>query len=119
MTGFGLFGHAHEMAERGGVRLRIASIPPLADALELARAGVRTGGDRRNREFAPVEAEGVPEELLALGYDAQTAGGLLIALPAEKALSLQSAFERRGLFLARVGTVEEGEGVVVDATVAA
>jgi selenide, water dikinase len=114
VTGFGLFGHAHEMAERGGVRIRISAIPPLADALELARDGVRTGGDRRNREFAPVEADGVPEEQLALGYDAQTAGGLLIALPADRALSLQSEFERRGLFLARVGAVEAGAGVVVD-----
>jgi selenide,water dikinase len=114
VTGFGLFGHAHEMAERGGVRLRITAIPPLADALELARDGVRTGGDRRNREFAPVDADGVPEELLALGYDAQTAGGLLIALPVEQALSLQSEFDRRGLFLARVGSVEAGAGVAVD-----
>jgi selenide,water dikinase len=114
VTGFGLFGHAHEMAERGGVRIRLTAIPPLADALELARAGVRTGGDPRNREFAPVEADGVAEELLALGYDAQTAGGLLVALPAEKGLSLQSEFERHGLFLARVGAVEAGAGVVVD-----
>jgi selenide, water dikinase len=120
VTGFGLFGHAHEMAERSGVRLRIDAIPPMANALELARAGVRTGGDPRNREFAPVDADGVREELLALGYDAQTAGGLLIALPAEKALSLQSEFDRRGLFLVRIGAVEDGSGVAVSAaTVAA
>ena len=92
VTGFGLFGHARE----------------------LERDGVRTGGDPRNREFAPGEADGVAEELLALGYDAQTAGGLRIALPADKALALQSEFGRRGLFLARVGSVEAGAGVVVD-----
>jgi selenide, water dikinase len=57
----------------------------------------------------------VPEELLALGYDAQTAGGLLIALPAEQALSLQTEFERNDLFLARIGAVEEGSGVSVTA----
>src|SRR3569833_287707 len=74
VTGFGLFGHARE----------------------LERDGVRTGGDPRNREFAPVEADGVAEELLALGYDAQTAGGLLSALPADKALSLQCVFGLRG-----------------------
>ena len=102
------------MAERSGVRLRIDALPAMDNALELARDGVRTGGDRRNREFAPVAANGVPEELLALGYDAQTAGGLLIALQPDKALSLQSEFERRGLFLARVGAVEAGAGVVVD-----
>jgi selenide,water dikinase len=101
------------MAERSGVRIVLDALPPLGAALELARAGVRTGGDRRNREFAPIEADGAPEELLALGYDAQTAGGLLVALPAEQALSLQSEFERRGLFLARVGRVETGSGLAL------
>jgi len=115
VTGFGLFGHAHETAERSGVRLVLeaSSFPALAGAVEAARAGTRTGGDPRNREFAPVEADGVPEELLALGYDAQTAGGLLVTLPAEKALSLEAEFRRHDLFLARVGSVEEGDGVVV------
>jgi selenide,water dikinase len=115
VTGFGLFGHAHETSQRSGVRIRIdaASMPALEGALEHARAGIRTGGDRRNREFAPVEADGVPEELLALGYDAQTAGGLLVSLPADKALSLEAEFRARDLFLRRVGSVEEGVGVVV------
>jgi selenophosphate synthase len=62
-----------------------------------------------------VASEGVPEELLALAYDAQTAGGLLVTLPAEKALSLEAEFERAGLFLARVGSVEEGTGIVLEA----
>jgi selenide,water dikinase len=115
VTGFGLFGHAHEMAERSGVRIRIdaAAIPALDGALEVAARGVRTGGDPRNREFAPVEAHDVPEELLALGYDAQTAGGLLVSLPADKALSLESEFRARELFLRRIGAVEDGAGVVV------
>ncbi|MES1246848.1 MAG: selenide, water dikinase SelD [Actinomycetota bacterium] len=117
VTGFGLFGHAHEMAERSGVRIVVERIPVLGDALAHARAGVRTGGDRRNREFAPVEADGVAEEWLALGYDAQTAGGLLVALPVEKSLSLQAEFAARGLFLERIGRVETGGGVA--ATVSA
>jgi selenide, water dikinase len=115
VTGFGLFGHAHEMATRSGVRIRLdaSAMPALEGALEAARAGVRTGGDPRNREYAPVEANGVDEALLALGYDAQTAGGLLISLPADKALSLESEFRARDLFLRRVGVVEEGAGVSV------
>ena len=115
ITGFGLFGHAHEVAERSRVRIHIdaAAMPALDGAVELARAGVRTGGDPRNREFAPVEADGVAEELLALGYDAQTAGGLLISLPAEKALSLEAEFRARDLFIRRIGSVEEGAGVAV------
>jgi selenide,water dikinase len=115
VTGFGLFGHAHEMSDRSGVRIRIdaGSMPAMGDALEIARRGVRTGGDPRNREFAPVEADGVAEELLALGYDAQTAGGLLVSLPADKSLSLEAEFRARNLFLRRIGGVEDGAGVVV------
>jgi selenide, water dikinase len=115
VTGFGLFGHAHEMASRSGVHVELdaSALPALGGALEAARAGVRTGGDPRNREYAPVEADGVDEAVLALGYDAQTAGGLLVALPADKALSLESAFRARELFITRVGSVREGAGVSV------
>jgi selenide,water dikinase len=113
VTGFGLFGHAHEMAERSGARIVLDDVPALAGALEAARAGIRTGGDGRNREFAPVEAEGVSEELLALGYDAQTAGGLLVSLPSDKGLSLEAEFRSRSLFVRRVGRVEPGAGVAV------
>jgi selenide,water dikinase len=117
VTGFGLLGHAHEMAERSGVRIRLraAEMPALPGALEAARAGVRTGGDPRNRDFAGphVESEGVADDVLALAYDAQTAGGLLVTLPADKALSLQAEFARADLFLARVGVVEEGAGVLL------
>ena len=117
MTGFGLFGHAHEMADRSGVRIRIdaASMPAIGDALEIARRGVRTGGDPRNREFAGRTSRRTASRrsCVALGYDAQTAGGLLVSLPADKALSLDAEFRARDLFLARIGTVEDGAGVVV------
>jgi selenide,water dikinase len=118
VTGFGLLGHAHETAERSGVRIRLQAraVPALPGALEAARAGVRTGGDPRNRDFAGphVESDGVSDDLLALAYDAQTSGGLLATLPADKALSLEAEFARAGLFLARVGSVEEGAGVVLE-----
>ncbi len=54
VTGFGLLGHAHELATRSGVRvvLEADALPALPGALELAGQGVVTGGDRRNREFA-------------------------------------------------------------------
>ena len=118
VTGFGLLGHAYEVASRSAVRLRLSggALPALTGALEAARAGVRTGGDPRNRDFAGphVTADGVGDDVLALAYDAQTAGGLLVTLPADKALSLEAEFARAGLFLARVGAVEEGEGVVLE-----
>jgi selenide,water dikinase len=97
------------------IRLDANAMPALDGALEIARKGVRTGGDPRNREFAGphVESDGVADELLALGYDAQTAGGLLVTLPADKTLSLEAEFRARDLFLRRIGSVEDGAGVVV------
>jgi selenide, water dikinase len=117
VTGFGLFGHAHEMAERSGVRIELDrdSLPGLPGALTAAAHGVRTGGDARNRDFAAdaVELNGAPEDVAALGYDPQTAGGLLVTLPADKAPVLKAHFAAEGLFLAHVGRVVEGSGVTV------
>jgi selenide, water dikinase len=117
VTGFGLFGHAHEMADRSGVRLVLDAErwPVLDGALEVARSGERTGGDPRNRDFAGphVVLEGASDELVALGYDPQTAGGLLIAVPVERAAVLRASFERTGLFISQIGRVEEGAGVLV------
>jgi selenide, water dikinase len=113
VTGFGLFGHAHEMADRSGVRIVLEHVPALDGALAAARAGVRTGGDRRNREYAPVSADGVAEEMLALGYDPQTAGGLLVSLPSERVAVLEAELAARGLFAAWIGSVEQGSGVHV------
>ena len=117
VTGFGLFGHAYEMADRSGVQLVLdaESWPALDGALEVARAGEKTGGDGRNRDFADahVTADGVPDELVTLGWDPQTAGGLLVSLPAEKAPALQAEFDAKGLFARRIGRVEAGAGVLV------
>jgi selenide,water dikinase len=117
VTGFGLFGHAHEMAERSGVCIVLdpASFPALPGALAVARRGLRTGGDLRNRDFVAGAAriEGLPEELGTLGFDPQTAGGLLISLPAEKGAVLEAAFADAGLPLARIGQVVEGTGLAL------
>src|SRR5213079_1857702 len=117
VTGFGLFGHTHEMADRSGVRIRLESerFPAIDGALDLARKGIRTSGDPRNRDFAGrhLTLQGVPEALVALGYDPQTAGGLLVALPAERGAVLEAEFGARRLFLRRIGRVEEGAGVHV------
>jgi selenide, water dikinase len=117
VTGFGLFGHAHEMAERSGVCIVLdpASIPALPGALAVARRGLRTGGDQRNREFVAGAArlDGLPEELETLGFDPQTAGGLLVSLPAEKGAVLEAAFSDAGLALARIGQVVEGTGLAL------
>jgi selenide, water dikinase len=113
VTGFGLAGHAHEMAQRSGVRIVLdaQSLPALEGALDAARAGVSTAGTRNNREYAAIELGDVAPELVELAYDPQTAGGLLVSLPRDKAMALQAEFAAAGLFLARIGAVEEGAGV--------
>jgi len=118
VTGFGLFGHCHEVADRSGVRIVLESerFPAIDGALDMARKGVRTSGDPRNRDFAArhvsLEAD-VSDSLVALGYDPQTAGGLLVSLPADHGATLEAEFAARKLFVRRVGRVEEGGGVVV------
>ena len=118
VTGFGLFGHAHEMAERSGVRIWLESerFPAIDGALDMARKGVRTSGDPRNREFAGphLELDGAPETLVALGFDPQTAGGLLLSVPSDRGAVLEAEFQAEKLFIRRVGRVEEGAGVVVE-----
>jgi selenide,water dikinase len=117
VTGFGLFGHAHEVAERSEVQVTLESerFPAIDGALDLARKGVRTSGDPRNREFAGphMELGAVPPALETLGFDPQTAGGLLVSVPAERAATLEAEFGARRLFLRRIGQVEEGTGVLV------
>ena len=115
VTGFGLAGHAHEMADRSGVRIVLAAerLPALDGALDAARAGVSTVGTRNNRDFAELEVGDAAPELVELAHDPQTAGGLLVALPREQGMALEAEFARAGLFLARVGAVEAGAGVAL------
>jgi selenide,water dikinase len=115
VTGFGLAGHVHELAERSSVRVRLdaSRLPALEGALDAARAGVSTAGTRANRDFAPLEIGDVAPELVELAYDPQTAGGLLVSLPADHGPALEAEFARAGSFLARVGSVEAGAGVAL------
>src|SRR5206468_2422478 len=87
ITGFGLIGHARELALASEVSLGIsaATVPLLPGALECVRAGHVPGGLTANREFAECVAEfsaSVPSELRTLLFDPQTAGGLLISVAA-------------------------------------
>jgi selenide,water dikinase len=88
VTGFGLLGHGWEVAERSGVRIELdaGALPLYAGALAAAEAGVRTGGDPRNRShLADKVTSGAPAAIEALAYDPQTSGGLLAALPESQA----------------------------------
>jgi selenide,water dikinase len=118
VTGFGLLGHAHEVASRSGVRIVLdaARLPAMDGALEVSRAGVRNAGHPRNEEFAGGNVEigaGVADAFVGLAYDPQTAGGLLVTLPSDRSVGLEAQFAARGLFLRRVGRVEAGGGVLL------
>ena len=85
VTGFGLLGHLHEMTRAAGVRahIRLSQVPILEEAWGLARGGIVPGGTHRNlAAVAPaVVWQGVDEDARILLCDAQTSGGLLIAVP--------------------------------------
>ena len=113
-TGFGLLGHLHNMLAASGVaaELDAASIPLLPKAMELAERGAIPGGTKRNREalesFVKFGAK-VPEPLRVLLCDAQTSGGLLIAVEADRANTLLAALEREATPAAvRIGRVVRG-----------
>jgi selenide,water dikinase len=90
VTGFALLGHAWEMACASNVTIEIdsARVPLINGALELTAAGMLTGADKTNREYVGQDVEiaaDLDPNLVKLLYDPQTAGGLLLAIPAEKA----------------------------------
>jgi len=102
VTGFGLLGHARELAAASGVTLEIVAeqVPLLPGALDYARQGALAGGLKNNREFASCAVElarQAPEELLNLFYDPQTSGGLFIALPEAVAGQLCQSFPKARL----------------------
>ena len=117
VTGFGLLGHAAEMAERSEMTVVIeaAAVPLLPGAREFAAAGAITGGGGRNREGLEgrvAVANGVDGVVLDLLYDPQTSGGMLIAVPAEGAEELRAQIAAREGGCWRIGGIEEGAPVV-------
>ena len=94
VTGFGLIGHAREMALASGVTLEIAAdaVQFLPGARDYSARGALPGGLHNNREFAGCDVEcaaRIPREVEHLLYDPQTSGGLLIALPEADAAALE------------------------------
>ncbi len=112
ITGFGLIGHAGEMALASEVTLVVeaAQVPLLPGAEELARAGFRTRASHTNRHFAHSWAQissKLEPTLVELLFDAQTSGGLLVALAAEQAPRFVEKCHGQGVLSARViGHVE-------------
>jgi selenide,water dikinase len=110
VTGFGLIGHAREMALASDVSLELCAsrIHLLDGALECVRAGYVPGGLKNNRDFAEClvgYSDGVPEELRTILYDPQTAGGLLISVAADDADRLVSTLGSAGVSAVQIGEV--------------
>lgn len=113
VTGFGLLGHAHEMAHQSGLAVAIAwdSVPLLPGAERLARSGVSFGGLRRNASFYEGFLE-TPDRLEewkgAVLFDPQTSGGLLAAVDPSALAAIIDVFERAGVPLWRIGEALAG-----------
>ena len=110
ITGFGLMGHAKELAEGSGLTVELwpSRVPILPKALELAQDGIIPAGAYRNLDFAGPEVETAgefPQEVLDCLYDPQTAGGLLVSIPEDRAEELLRRLADSGVSAAAVGAV--------------
>lgn len=122
VTGFGLLGHAAELARNSGVGLRIAAdrVPLLPGALDYARERFTPGGLERNRAYLLAGgyvrlADDLAQERVALLFDPQTSGGLLVALQDADARELRRRLDAAGEPCWEIGVAVEGEGIVVTA----
>jgi len=119
ITGFGLLGHGLEMARASGTRLAFDAdaLPALDGALDIARAGVETGGAAHNRRFVRPDltvADGAAPELVTLAHDPQTSGGLLAAVPEDRVDRVEADLDAAGVEHWRIGRVEGDRGVGVE-----
>lgn len=123
VTGFGLLGHAHEMAENARVRFVInqESLPLLPGARECARLGCLPGGAERNRSHLLPEGKppfvslspDLPRDMADLCFDPETSGGLLLTVSQAKAVAMKRAFARARAPLYEIGYVTKGRGIRV------
>jgi selenide, water dikinase len=127
VTGFGLLGHLRNIVRGSGVGavIELAMLPVLPDALVHLRANVCPAGSKANRAFIadlarwapgiPLAAEPPsdtePELLASLACDAQTSGGLLLCVPAERAAACVAELRAAGLPAARIGELVDGTGI--------
>lgn len=118
ITGFGLLGHLHEMTRGSGVGARISlrAVPVLPDAWKLIKEGICPGGTKRNRQALEGKvtwAREVTEEAQLVLCDAQTSGGLLIALPKDRSAQLVERLQAaKTPAAARIGEIVPGAGQI-------
>ncbi len=115
VTGYGLIGHLLEMCAGShvGAELRVSAVPLLKGAREYLERGFRPAGTERNVEtFRRRVESSVSETDLTLMCDAQTSGGLLIAVSPENEQALEERFREGGLFYAKIGRLNDRDSVV-------
>lgn len=115
ITGYGLMGHLLEMCAGSGVgaEIRMSAIPLLESAREYLARGFKPAGTLRNTEgFRNRVKIGVSEEEFTLACDAQTSGGLLIAVSSTNAAALEMRLREGGLFYAKIGSITDERGSV-------
>jgi selenide,water dikinase len=118
ITGYGLLGHAHEMARASNVEFTIdaGAVPVMPLVHDLARDGVVPGGTRDNliayREWSTFDA-GIDEPMQLILSDAQTSGGMLISVAPDALDALRSGLRENGALDAVIGRVGEGAGIRV------
>jgi len=119
VTGFSLCGHLAEMALSSGVDVEVVwdNIPLFVGVLEYAAAGILPGAIERNKESCGqriIADESLPQEMVDICYDAQTSGGLLVALAESKADDFLKALHSKGITAAAVigRVLGKGSGVV-------
>ena len=123
ITGFGLLGHAAEVATKSAVGLRLdaSAVPLLSGAAACVSAGQIPAGLHRNRVFFTTAdggvriGAGVDPTVATLLFDPQTSGGLLLTVAGNRAAALRSAFEAAALPLWEIGRVVPGAGILVEA----
>ncbi len=111
ITGFGLGGHALEMAAASdcSIRIDVSSVPLMDHALDLARIGLLPLGSHANKHFCHKTVEAAAHldtVLLDLMYDAQTSGGMVLGVPQAQAADVLAWMRERGEMAARIGIVE-------------
>jgi selenide,water dikinase len=115
VTGYGLIGHLLEMCvgSEAGAEIRARDVPLLAGAREYLACGYKPGGTLRNAEGfrKRVELRTTEDDYMLL-CDAQTSGGLLLAVAPEKTAALEQRFRDGGLFYARIGSVNDRAGTI-------
>jgi selenide,water dikinase len=112
VTGFSLLGHGWELAHASQVTIEIESskVPLIPGALDLARQGMLTSGDKTNRTYVGEDiqiAPDLPKELASLLFDPQTAGGMLMSAPPDRAPRVLSSLVKTYPDAAIIGQVRE------------